>query len=75
MVSWAPVRSLRDWEPVPGDPFGPGQCYPLTPAAVAACQRTANKRSRGPTAVLAIRPLTCNYLVAGAGFEPATSGL
>ena len=38
-------------------------------------QRTANKRSRGPSAVLAIGPLTFNFLVAGAGFEPATSGL
>ena len=30
---------------------------------------------KGLIAVLAIRPLTCTYLVAGAGFEPATSGL
>ena len=30
---------------------------------------------KGLTAILAIRPLTCTYLVAGAGFEPATSGL
>ena len=30
---------------------------------------------KGLTAILAIRPLTCTYLVAGTGFEPATSGL
>ena len=28
-----------------------------------------------PDRLPAIRPLTCTYLVAGAGFEPATSGL
>ncbi len=38
-------------------------------------QRMGNKRSKGPTAILAIRPLTWNFLVAGAGFEPATCGL
>ena len=33
------------------------------------------KRSRGRSPVLSDRPLTCTYVVAGAGFEPATSGL
>jgi hypothetical protein len=32
-------------------------------------------RSKKPDRLPAIRPLTCTYLVAGAGFEPATSGL
>jgi hypothetical protein len=30
---------------------------------------------KGPTAVPGDQALTCTYLVAGAGFEPATSGL
>jgi hypothetical protein len=33
------------------------------------------KDQKGLTAISAIRPLTCYFLVAGAGFEPATSGL
>ena len=33
------------------------------------------RRSKRPDRLPAIRPLTCTYLVAGAGFEPATSGL
>ena len=33
------------------------------------------QRSKRPDRLSAIRPLTCTYLVAGAGFEPATSGL
>src|SRR5450755_343526 len=32
-----------------------------------------SQKARPPSP--AIRPLTCNFLVAGAGFEPATSGL
>jgi hypothetical protein len=35
--------------------------------------RTDRQEARPPS--LAIRPLTCYFLVAGAGFEPATSGL
>ena len=35
--------------------------------------RTNNQEARPP--YLGIGPLTCTYLVAGAGFEPATSGL
>jgi hypothetical protein len=34
---------------------------------------TNDQEARPPSP--AIRPLICNYLVAGAGFEPATSGL
>jgi hypothetical protein len=30
---------------------------------------------KGPTALSGDQALTCTYLVAGAGFEPATSGL
>jgi len=37
--------------------------------------RTADERSKEPDRLPAIRPLTCNFVVAGAGFEPATSGL
>ena len=55
------------------------QCrsLPVSPVGVLAPSRgrTADKRSKGLTAVPAIRPLTCTYLVAAAGFEPATSGL
>ena len=32
--------------------------------------RTAGKRSKGPDRLPAVRPLTCNYLVAGAGLKP-----
>ena len=35
--------------------------------------RTNDQKARPPSP--AIRPLTCKNLVAGAGFEPATSGL
>ena len=34
---------------------------------------TDDQKARPPFPV--IRPLTCTFLVAGAGFEPATSGL
>jgi hypothetical protein len=43
-------------------------------AARSCCHRAAIQQE-GPTAVSGDRALTCNYLVAGAGFEPATSGL
>jgi len=42
------------------------------PAGVARSHgQAADKRSKRPDRLPAIRPLTCNYLVAGAGFEPA----
>jgi hypothetical protein len=37
--------------------------------------RTADKRSRGGLPRSGRPPLTCTFVVAGAGFEPATSGL
>src|SRR6266513_820382 len=44
---------------LPRKPSGAGRCHPLTPDRVLSRQRTTNRRSKGPTAVLAIRPLTC----------------
>ena len=43
---------------------------------VSSRQRTANKRSKGPTAAVAIRPLTFKLagLVAGQDLKPTTSG-
>ena len=40
-----------------------------------ACGHAAVKRSKARPGDFRIRPLTCTSLVAGAGFEPATSGL
>ena len=43
-------------------------------AAGSCCHRAAIQQ-KGPTTASGNRALTCTYLVAGAGFEPATSGL
>jgi hypothetical protein len=49
------------------------RCQPLS-AALSCCHRAAIKpKARSPSP--ATEPFTCTYLVAGAGFEPATSGL
>ncbi len=42
---------------------------------VRSCCHRAAIQPEGLIAVLTIRPLTCYFVVAGAGFEPATSGL
>ncbi len=59
----------------PKMPFAAGLVRSRPGRAPRSRGRTADKRSRGPDRLPAIRPLTCTYLVAGAGFEPATSGL
>ena len=51
-----------------------GHVAPNGQAAQNAAGPPAPVRSKGLTAVLTITPLTWTYLVAGAGFEPATSG-
>ncbi len=55
----------------------PCQSLLLTPDRCGLISRTdpRTKDQKKPDRLPAIRPLTCNYLVAGAGFEPATSGL
>jgi len=65
----------RSWFYRPQMPFVAGTARPGPPCeARSCCHRAATKiKARPPSP--AIRPLTCCFLVAGAGFEPATSGL
>jgi hypothetical protein len=51
----------------------PARCGAMRDAAQS-YGRAADKRSKRPDRLPAIRPLTLNFLVAGAGFGPATSG-
>jgi len=49
-------------------------CRPRSSAAVI-CPHFAHINERGSVRIVRTEPLTCIFLVAGAGFEPATSGL
>jgi hypothetical protein len=48
--------------------------HPVSSAAVV-CPHFAHMKIKGPVRIVRTEPVTCTFLVAGAGFEPATSGL
>jgi hypothetical protein len=43
--------------------------------AASVCPHSAHMQQKGPVRFVRTEPLTCTNVVAGAGFEPATSGL
>jgi hypothetical protein len=45
------------------------------PFVAVVCPQSAHVDERGSVRFVRTEPLTCTFLVAGAGFEPATSGL
>ena len=52
-----------------------GEVRRRTPGCGGVCGQSADKSRRPDPVHSRIRPLTCYFVVAGAGFEPATSGL
>src|SRR6266567_243303 len=55
--------------------FSPNLARRILACEVRSCCRPAAKTIKAWSPSLATRPLTCYFVVAGAGFEPATSGL
>jgi hypothetical protein len=68
-----PAASLRLDDHSPVQRFNPPRRVPCSRAP--SRQRTANRQPKGPTAVSSDQASDLHFLVAGAGFEPAASGL
>src|SRR6266568_4879296 len=67
-IASAVALGVLRWGPVVQFPASPARLHPAD--AAQSRRRVTDKRSKRPDRLPALRPLTCDYLVAGAGFEP-----